>query len=871
MSQESNTEALSGKVRVLYVGIDACDAALMEELAASDRCPTFAGLLRDGAAVPTIAPYGTFVGSSWMTISTGSEVSRHQFWNWLEVDPITYEQRPTTPRSALGDPFWIQMSDAGQRIAVLDVPHMDVPESFNGMIVKEWGCHDRHHGTATYPPELLDELDRVVGRHPVGCRVHPQGADAFAPCDYTMRASMNRTLDEERQLADLIRAGVDAKHRASVHVLDQGPWDLFATVLGEAHCVGHQFWHLHDPSHPRFDAASQRVVGDLVEDVYERLDGVLGDLLSRVDNDVPVYVQLSHGMGPHFDGDHLLDELLLRIDQAMSDDLLLRTDQAMSDEFQPGRLSRLAARVITNAPTWTKGLLRKIAAVSARMLARRGMPTPANPTGPNADRRWYQLRGNTTVGAVRFNLKGRESQGKVAPGVEYEGICHKLEQALLEVIDIDTGKPLVRRIVRAEQVYERKHGDLLPDLFIEWNRSALVERVWSPLTGVVVANYSHWRTGDHNDRGLFIARGPGIQPGRRATPMALTDVAPTLAAAVGVHMHDIDGISHQDLLTTATGRPASDSIPQPPKLALMASTHRSHLPELPTIDGIAAAALDHAVLVDRRVSEQIAGLQSQLNELRNKIRVNERDLTVWSTMAWLALEPVLNDVLVSVITPTYQRPEKLADAIGSVRAQRHQRWEMLIVDDGSHTARDVVASFADPRLRVFDAEHGGACAARNVALDEVQGELVTYLDDDNLLDPGWLHAVVWAFRNHPSASVLYGARIIDDSIRVYGFGDGGWPWLHFNPYDRRTLEQGNFADMGVMAHRVNVSVRFDENFVESGDWDFFLALTANTTPLELPVVAMYYRTDGKDRLTGQSRGDEELIRKKWAAHLGAIK
>jgi glycosyltransferase involved in cell wall biosynthesis len=233
-------------------------------------------------------------------------------------------------------------------------------------------------------------------------------------------------------------------------------------------------------------------------------------------------------------------------------------------------------------------------------------------------------------------------------------------------------------------------------------------------------------------------------------------------------------------------------------------------------------------------------------------------------MAWLAREPPIDDVLVSVITPTYQRAERLAEAIRSVIAQRHENWEMVVVDDGSLTAAKVAAAFGDDRITVYDADHGGACHARNVALEHVRGEIITYLDDDNWLDPGWLHAVAWAFRNHPDRSVLYGARIFDDSVRSYGAGEGGWPWLQFEPYDRQLLEQGNMADMGVIAHRSGLDARFDESLVECGDWDFFLSLTERHEPLELPVIAFYYRTDGTDRLTGLRPTDDDVVRQKWA-------
>ena len=64
---------------------------------------------------------------------------------------VPYDVRLTSPARRWARPFWETLSDRGRRIAVLDVPHADVPESFNGVLVKEWGCHDRHHGTGVVP------------------------------------------------------------------------------------------------------------------------------------------------------------------------------------------------------------------------------------------------------------------------------------------------------------------------------------------------------------------------------------------------------------------------------------------------------------------------------------------------------------------------------------------------------------------------------------------------------------------------------------------------------------------------------------------------------------------------------------------------
>jgi predicted AlkP superfamily phosphohydrolase/phosphomutase len=505
-------------VRVLFVGLDACDATTMLGLAAAGRCPNLAGLLATSAVAGTAAPYGTFVGSSWMTISTGTNVGTHAYWNWIEVDPATYGLVGTTPRSVQARPFWELLSDAGQRVAVFDIPHLGVPPRFNGVVVKEWGCHDRHDGTASFPPSALVELDREIGRHPVGCRDHPRGDEAFAPCDYASRAGRHpggrRTVDEQRHLLELLRAGVEAKRLASLRLLADGPWDLFATVLGEGHCVGHQMWHLHDAAHPWHDPALRRELGDPVEDIYERLDGVLGDLLARVGPETAVLLEMNHGTGPHFDGSHLFEPVLARLDDSLS--------------------GRSRGRRWWNA----------IAAQYTRVGGEAGR------AALRRSRRFFPILGNTAVGAVRFNVVGRESHGLVTPGAEFEALRDALTQELLTIVDLDSGRPFVTSVVRADDVLTRFAGDRFPDLFVEWERTSLPERLSSPTIGEIRSPYRHWRSGDHHRGGVFTVRAPGVTPGRRSEPMDLVDSAPTIAALLGVELPGVDGRPRLDLLKT---------------------------------------------------------------------------------------------------------------------------------------------------------------------------------------------------------------------------------------------------------------------------------------------------------------------------------
>ena len=104
--------------------------------------------------------------------------------------------------------------------------------------------------------------------------------------------------------------------------------------------------------------------------------------------------------------------------------------------------------------------------------------------------------------------------------------------------------------------------------------------------------------------------------------------------------------------------------------------------------------------------------------------------------------------VVSVLIPTFNCLPYLRHAVASVSAQTYRDFEIVVVDDGSAdgTAR-WLARRATARLRwVRLRRNGGVPAARNVALKEARGEFVAWLDHDDLWRPGFLRALLPAFR-----------------------------------------------------------------------------------------------------------------------------
>jgi hypothetical protein len=252
----------------------------------------------------------------------------------------------------------------------------------------------------------------------------------------------------------------------------------------------------------------------------------------------------------------------------------------------------------------------------------------------------------------------------------------------------------------------------------------------------------------------------------------------------------------------------------------------------------------------RRVDADLARAWQLFEQHDDRIARVERAVRIGAVMSWIEQATLTRRPLISVVLPTWQRPQLVGRAVESVLAQDYPHWELLVCEDGS-TAETAaaVAAVADHRVRYLPAEQAGSAVARNRGLAEASGELIAYLDDDNRMHRSWLKSVAWAFEQRPEVEVLYGGIIIDDTARHHAEAGAEMPSVWLEPYRRAAVLEANVADTSAIAHRASLSTRWDEELVTLGDWDFLLRATAEREPLTLPVVACYYHTDAPVRLT----------------------
>lgn len=92
---------------------------------------------------------------------------------------------------------------------------------------------------------------------------------------------------------------------------------------------------------------------------------------------------------------------------------------------------------------------------------------------------------------------------------------------------------------------------------------------------------------------------------------------------------------------------------------------------------------------------------------------------------------------ISIIVPVYNTAKYLHSCIESVLAQTFTDWELLLIDDGSTDDSAIICdeyAAKDERIRVFHKENGGVSSARNLGLDNAQGEWITHIDSDDWVE-----------------------------------------------------------------------------------------------------------------------------------------
>jgi len=284
----------------------------------------------------------------------------------------------------------------------------------------------------------------------------------------------------------------------------QGDYDLLVQQFEFPDRVGHVFWRFMDPQHPAYDAAAAAKWGGKILEAYQLMDAIVGDAMRAAESQHATLLVLSdHGFA----------------------------------SFRKS-VNYNTWLVINGYMTLKTGV--QVKARNVEMLFDQGQ------FWENVD--WSRTRAYAMgLGEVYVNLKGRESQGIVNPGAEYDALKTELKQRLVTMQDPEDGQYPVRRVLAREEVYRQFDPNMIPDLFVTNNDGYRVS--WQTSLGgipkaLIEPNKQVW-SGDHCSVDPEIVKGIFFMNRKLATDRApyIGDVYPTVLGVLGVKApYLLDGV-----------------------------------------------------------------------------------------------------------------------------------------------------------------------------------------------------------------------------------------------------------------------------------------------------------------------------------------
>lgn len=498
--------------KVLTIGLDGVPLEIIKPWADAGHLPTLKKLMDEGATGHLASTMPPTSGPSWSTFATGKNPGKHGIYDFLFRHPKAYVFPPVNTTRRDGKAIWKIISDAGRVAGSLNVPIAYPVDKLNGPMISGWMTPYNAKDFA-HPPELLAEMEAKTGKY----HIYP-----------------TETFSEGRGEETFMRASyelLEGLTRSTLYLLERYDPDFFIVVNFDTDRILHQMWHYLDPTHPwRKDTTDK---SNHVLRYFQKVDESIARILERTDEDTLVIILSDHGMGAAHNfvvlNNWLLQTGLLQLKR----DIPTRAKKLLFDlGFTLRNVHRIANRLgLAKHAEYKMGYftdaLMKYFFLSFR----------------NVD--WYRSKAYSFgrhVGAIYINVKGREPQGSVERGAEYERVRDEIIALAKDFRDPHDGRAIIDRVLKREDIWTGSHLDEAPDLVMlpkeptdiffglaDFGSNQLMDRVY---------RYS----GMHRNDGLLFMRGPMIKKGYTFSGAAIQDMAPTILYAMGMPVaRDMDG------------------------------------------------------------------------------------------------------------------------------------------------------------------------------------------------------------------------------------------------------------------------------------------------------------------------------------------
>jgi len=206
---------------------------------------------------------------------------------------------------------------------------------------------------------------------------------------------------------------------------------------------------------------------------------------------------------------------------------------------------------------------------------------------------------------------------------------------------------------------------------------------------------------------------------------------------------------------------------------------------------------------------------------------------------------------ISLVTPSFNQGGFIGETIDSVLSQNYQNFSLHVQDGGSDDKTiEILQSIADTRFSFNSGIDRGQANAINIGFKDSDGEIMAWLNSDDLLLPDAFIVVANFFKKNPNIDVVFGHRLVIDES---GYQIGRWV---MPPYEEEILSWVDYIPQETLFWRRGawdlVGGEVDEKFQFALDWDLILRFRAAGAKFaRIPSFLGAFRVHGEQKTSTQ--------------------
>lgn len=499
--------------RVLAIGLDGGTFDLIRPWAEAGLLPNLARLMAEGCHGPLQSTLQPVTAPAWTTFMTGMNQGKHGLYDFIRRKAGEYSLEVTNGTHITVPTLFEVASQQGRRVVAINVPFTFPPRPVNGIMVSGPFAPAMTR-EAVFPPDYIETLRQAV-------------PDYFILPDFDARSH-----DPLGDYAGKMLEEVRVREQLCLHVMNSQEWDIFSVVFMATDEVQHAFWSCMEAA----AGSPEEHFRYAIREVYRRADEAIGKLLAQAAGDGREMITLivsDHGAGPL--------KAMINLNRWLAEKgwLAFRAPRRnLLGQVRAGVVKRAAQIYRRYAPPQLRANLRSRLGAERFEQVKGGMESAlfASPVDWEHTRVYALGAG----GNVFINLQGREPNGMVAPGPEYEQLRDEVIAALEQMTDPETGTLLVEKAYRREELYHGEHLGRAADVVVRWKDYGYWGRGRYNSLDPVFERHNRLDlsdiplTGNHRPEGILIAHGKGIRPGEVIQGARILDLAPTILSVAGI-------------------------------------------------------------------------------------------------------------------------------------------------------------------------------------------------------------------------------------------------------------------------------------------------------------------------------------------------